>query len=595
MEGEAESKASSCPSNLQCFTKDANPNLSISLHNKSKREPGGWKSMPYILGNETFERLASMGLLANFMVYLIKIYHMNQVSATGLMGLWTGVTNFLPLLGAFLSDAYIGRYWTIAIASFFSFLGMASMTLTAWLPQLHPPGCNGSTKCSGPTASQLGFLVMSLCLVSIGSAGIRPCSIPFGVDQFDSTTEKGRKGIASFYNWYYATFTVVLVFTLTIVVYIQDSVSWVLGYGIPTGLMFCSIVLFFMGTRVYVLIKPEGSIFTGLAQVAVAAYKKRHLKLPDDKMGFYDPPLDPHSVVLSKLPLTNQFSFLNKAAIMMEKEINPDGRRVNKWNLSSIQQVEELKCLFRVFPIWVTGILSLTPIIQQSTFSISQALQMNRHMGPNFQIPPASIIVISFLTITFFIPFYDQFLVPTLRKFTHHPNGITELQRMAVGIIFAVLSMIVAGLIEMQRRNRANNDGSIMSVFWLTPQFFLMGLCEAFNIIGQIEFFNKEFPEHMRTMGNAFSSCSIALSSYVNTAMVLIVHRTTAAHGRPDWLVDDLNKGRLDYFYYVVATMAFCNFFFFLYCANNYRYKAHVSDAQRDLELVISSEKRLDV
>lgn len=63
-----------------------------------------------------------MGLLANFMVYLIKIYHMNQVSATSLMGLWTGVTNFLPLLGAFLSDAYIGRYWTIAIASVFSFL-----------------------------------------------------------------------------------------------------------------------------------------------------------------------------------------------------------------------------------------------------------------------------------------------------------------------------------------------------------------------------------------------------------------------------------------------------------------------------------------
>lgn len=73
-------------------------------------------------GNETFERLAAMGLLANFMVYLKKMYHMDQVSATSLMGLWTGVTSFLPLLGAFLSDAYIGRYWTIAIASIFSFL-----------------------------------------------------------------------------------------------------------------------------------------------------------------------------------------------------------------------------------------------------------------------------------------------------------------------------------------------------------------------------------------------------------------------------------------------------------------------------------------
>lgn len=292
------------------------------------------------------------------------------------------------------------------------------------------------------------------------------------------------------------------------------------------------------------------------------------------------------------------YSFLNKAAIVEEKELNPDGTRINKWNLSTIQQVEEFKCLLRVAPIWVTGILSLTPIIQQSTFSISQALQMDRHMGPKFQIPAASIVVISFLTITFFIPLYDRFLVPALRKLTGHQNGITELQRMAIGIVFAVLSMVVAGLVEMARRNLANGPGggSMMSVFWLTPQFVLMGLCEAFNIIGQIEFFNKEFPEHMRTMGNALSSCSIALSSYVSTAMVLIVHRTTGrggADGRPDWLADDLNRGRLDYFYYIVAATSFFNFFFFLYCAKNYRYKGKISDPQ-DFELV-SSEKKLEV
>lgn len=173
---------------------------------------------------------------------------------------------------------------------------------------------------------------------------------------------------------------------------------------------------------------------------------------------------------------------------------------------------------------------------------------------------------------------------------------------MAIGIVFAVLSMVVAGLVEMERRNRANRPNpSSMSVFWLTPQFFLMGLCEAFNIIGQIEFFNKEFPEHMRTMGNALSSCSIALASYVSTAMVLIVHRTTGhGHGgnpddhHPDWLADDLNHGRLDYFYYVIGAMAFFNFFFFIYCAKNYRYKGEISDSQRDLELV-SCEKKVDV
>ncbi|KAL9250852.1 Prohibitin-2, mitochondrial-like protein [Drosera capensis] len=45
------------------------------------RKHGGWRTMPYILGNETFERLATFGLLANFMVCLRLRYHMNQVSA----------------------------------------------------------------------------------------------------------------------------------------------------------------------------------------------------------------------------------------------------------------------------------------------------------------------------------------------------------------------------------------------------------------------------------------------------------------------------------------------------------------------------------
>lgn len=51
MESESERKASSnsrSPNN----SKDANNNPKLSIiSNKSKREPGGWKSMPYILGN----------------------------------------------------------------------------------------------------------------------------------------------------------------------------------------------------------------------------------------------------------------------------------------------------------------------------------------------------------------------------------------------------------------------------------------------------------------------------------------------------------------------------------------------------------------
>lgn len=75
-----------------------------------------------VAGNETFERLATFGLSANFMVYLMRELHMDQVSASNVFNIWFGITNFAPLLGAIISDAYAGRFRTIAVASFASFL-----------------------------------------------------------------------------------------------------------------------------------------------------------------------------------------------------------------------------------------------------------------------------------------------------------------------------------------------------------------------------------------------------------------------------------------------------------------------------------------
>ena len=158
-------------------------------------------------------------------------------------------------------------------------------------------------------------MALALGLLSIGSAGIRPCSIPFGVDQFDARTEEGRKGINSFFNWYYTTFTMVLIISLTVVVYVQSNVSWVLGFAIPTILMVVAIILFFVGTKIYIHRKPEGSVFSGIAEGLVAAYRKRKLKLklPDNGREeindgvYYDPPLS--QTIVKKLPLTNQFRY----------------------------------------------------------------------------------------------------------------------------------------------------------------------------------------------------------------------------------------------------------------------------------------------
>uniref|UniRef100_A0A1J3GSX4 Protein NRT1/ PTR FAMILY 2.12 n=1 Tax=Noccaea caerulescens TaxID=107243 RepID=A0A1J3GSX4_NOCCA len=555
-----------------------------------EKKRGGWTAVSFILGNETLERLGTMGIGANFMAYLTKVLHLELVEATIIFNLWLGFTNFATLFGAIISDAYIGRFKTIAYASFFSLLGLMTVTLTSWVHQLHPPPCNiqqHPETCVGPNKLQLGTLLLGLAFLTVGSGGIRPCSIPFGADQFDQRTEKGLEGMASYFNWYYLTFSVVLILAHTVIVYIQDNFSWVVGFGIPTGLMAGSIVLFFLGMRFYVRVKPQGSVFSGIARVIVAAHKRRNLKLPmkdDGTVEYYDPPVKPG--VLSKLPLTNQFKFLNKAAVMADCDLRSDGVQAKKWRLCSIQEVEEFKCLIRVIPVWSAGIILIVAVTTQAAFIIPQATKMDRHMGPHFEVPPGSISVISFITIGIWVPIYDRIVIPSLwrmRKFR-----ISLLQRMGIGIIFAILAMFTAGFVERARRTRAV-EMKQTSVFWLAPQLILSGLCESFNFIGQIEFFNSQFPDHMRSIANSLFPLSFAAASYLSSSLVAAVHKFTGRKDSPDWLNNDLDRGRLDHVYYLVAGLSVVNLLYFWYCARSYQYKtgSQIEDLEEDKSLVL--------
>lgn len=187
---------------------------------------------------------------------------------------------------------------------------MTVLTLTAAISKLHPPKCSTSdiiSTCVGPTAWELAFLFSGFGFLVIGAGGIRPCNLAFGADQFNPATKTGQKGIRSFFNWYYFTFTFAVMLSVTLIVYVQSNVSWAIGLGIPAALMLFSCILFFMGSRLYVKLKPQGSPLTSVAQVLVVATKKRKLKLPDEPGNLTLFNFTPHNSLNSKLSHTDQF------------------------------------------------------------------------------------------------------------------------------------------------------------------------------------------------------------------------------------------------------------------------------------------------
>ncbi|GMH01334.1 hypothetical protein Nepgr_003173 [Nepenthes gracilis] len=511
----------------------------------------GVKAMPFVIGNETFEKLGTIGTITNLLVYLTTVFNMKSITATNAVNIFNGSANVATLLGAFLCDTYFGRYKTLGFACVSSFLGMLVLSLTAAIPELHPPHCggeNGGANCVGPTSAQVIFLVAGFGLLVIGAGGIRPCNLAFGADQFDPETESGKRGISSFFNWYYFTFTIAVMISVTFIVYVQANVSWALGLAIPAFLMCLSCIAFFTGTKIYVVVRPEGSPLVNVVQVVVAAVRKRRLKLTQSSsLSLLDQ--TPSKSIISKLPHTDQFRFLNKAAIITEEdEINSDGSAANPWQLATMQKVEEVKCVMRVVPIWLSGVIYyMSIVLMQQNYVVFQALQLERNLGGNgFQIPAASFVVFSMLAITLWLPFYDRIIVKVLRRLTGKIDGATVLQKIGFGVALSVITMLVSALVEEWRRTLALRSGhsvSPLSWAWLLPQMLIMGLSEAFAMVGQVEFYYKQVPENMRSIGAAFLFCGLAVSSYLSSFLIVVVHKITTGAPSGDWLSEDLNRG----------------------------------------------------
>ncbi|KAL5729154.1 hypothetical protein ACHQM5_002142 [Ranunculus cassubicifolius] len=260
------------------MTQEEDPNQQQPTSNQK----GGLRTMPFIIANEAFEKVASYGLMPNMIFYFMRDYHMSLATSTTVLSFIGSVTNFLPLAGAFVSDSYLGRFPTIAFGSLSSLLGMVLLWLTAMIPQARPPKCDPSLhNCKSPTSGQLTLLFSAFVFMGIGAGGIRPCSLAFGAEQVDTEgNPKKKRALQTFFNWYYASATVSVLIALTIIVYVQDHLGWKIGFAIPAICMFLSGFFFMLATSLYIKAKPNKSLFTGFAQVTVAAIRKRNVPLP---------------------------------------------------------------------------------------------------------------------------------------------------------------------------------------------------------------------------------------------------------------------------------------------------------------------------
>ncbi|XP_052201224.1 protein NRT1/ PTR FAMILY 5.10-like [Diospyros lotus] len=535
----------------------------------NKSNTGRWRSAFFIIGVEVAERFAYYGISTNLISYLTGPLGQSKSTAAKNVNTWSGVASLLPLLGAFVADSFLGRYRTIIMSSLLYILGLGLLTLLAVLPSFTPSNCQngGAVMPCSPLAEVVLFF--SLYLIAVAQGGHKPCVQAFGADQFDGKDPEECKAKSSFFNWWYLCLCAGATISVVISSYIDDNISWGLGFGIPCISMSVSLAIYLLGSRTYRYTNKcnKKNPFSRIGKVfakAAGNWQTSTSETPTDIEG--------EGILACQDP--QQFKFLYKALIV------PVGSREGEEGCT-INDVEEAKAVLGLVPVWSTCLVYAIVFAQTSTFFTEQGITMDRSIWSGFSIPAASLQLFIGISIISVIPFYDRVFVPLARAVTGKPSGITMLQRIGVGMIFSMVSMVVAALVETKRLETALEFGLVdlpqatvpMSIWWLVPQYLLLGIADAFTIVGMQEFFYDQVPNELRSVGLGLYLSVMGIGSFLSSFIISIIDKITAVDGRDGWFSDNLNRAHLDYYYWLLAALSALGLLLYLHSANSYIYR----------------------
>ncbi|KAF3446422.1 hypothetical protein FNV43_RR11601 [Rhamnella rubrinervis] len=397
-------------------------------------------------------------------LYLIKEYGLRAVTVANILFLWPAATDFMPIVGAFLADSYVGRYPMIGFGCNVNLLGMVLLWLTTIIPKARPSSNRSFQKCKHLTTPQLLYLYSCFGLISVGAGSIRSSSVAFGTDQLQIREKEKNTGVSeSFFSWYTNCVCASVFVAFSCLVYIQDNFGWKVGFGVPAAFSFFAAVVFFVASF-YVNLKTRKSILTGFAQILVASFKNRDIQI--SSLGtntMY------HHVMGSMPRPSEKLRFLNKACII--RNSLQDGVVSDPWSVSTVNQVEDLKALIRIIPIWSTEVLR-SVAVNQSSFLVLQATIMDRHITSKLKIPAGSFVAA---------------MVESARRTWAIDEGLSDQPQAVVN----------------------------MSAMWLIPQNILIGMSEAFNAIGQTEFYYYELPKSMTSIVVSLPTLGLSVANLV--------------------------------------------------------------------------------
>lgn len=186
------------------------------------------RGLLFFFWGEFAERFSYYGMRVILFKYLIDELNMPRGQATEWQSLFKMACYFLPLLGGYLADRFIGKYWTIVGFSVPYVIGQ----LLIGIP-------NKVT------------LVLALSLLAMGSGVIKP-NISALLGQTYDQQRPGNKVLrGNAFLWFYFAVNIGATISMVSLPILRDNFGYQVAFLFPAGFMALALVLFALGKKHY--------------------------------------------------------------------------------------------------------------------------------------------------------------------------------------------------------------------------------------------------------------------------------------------------------------------------------------------------------
>eukprot|EP00834_Sanchytrium_tribonematis_P001466 NODE_36_length_36011_cov_1.012920.p8 type:complete len:433 gc:universal NODE_36_length_36011_cov_1.012920:15256-13958(-) len=410
------------------------------------------KAVYFIIVVELMERFSFYGIRPLLFNYF-RFIGSDDVKAKEYTHMFSMICYFFPLIGAAISDSFLGKYRTILYLAIVYALGLVGLAVT-----------------SMPAFQSLYTISASLLLVAVGTGGIKPCVSSFGGDLFKA---EDAHLMRQFFSYFYVSINIGAVMSGFITPLLKDEITcfggpcYFLGFLVPAILFVFAIICFVAGYKYYVFVPPLGEFLPLKAILLIFSAIKNSITNKQT------------TKVINK-----KVDFLDNASPEYDYDF-----------------VEEVRAFIRMFVVILPLLFTWMVYEQNATAWQEQYSRMDgTWFGVNITdemfvavFNPLLVIIMVYILATWVYPLFEKKGVP-----------FGPLKRICIGAILVTLSFFLSSFLEIYVDSGFNGTvdpktqryicapGKCLHAAYQLPQWILLNLGESFfSPTGSFNLFRK--------------------------------------------------------------------------------------------------------